>query len=194
MNVMPLDGHYVRLVPLDESHREPLRTAADDPRIWTHTLTCARGPGFDSWFDDAITESNAGRRVPFAIYRVAEKRWIGSTSYLDVVLRHRRIEIGATWYHPEAWGTRVNPECKLLLLTHAFEILKVNRVALLTDALNVRSRAAIAKLGAKFEGILRSHMMTQGDRIRDSVVFSIVEGEWPLIKSQLLARLTKAEA
>src|SRR5262249_45064547 len=134
--VPALDGLVVRLEPLAESHREPLRRAADDDRIWQFTLTRGRGPDFDPWFDDALAEREAGRRVPFAVRRQDDGLWVGSTSYLDVAIRHRRLEIGSTWYHPETWGTAVNPECKLLLLAHAFEVVGVNRVALVTDALN----------------------------------------------------------
>jgi RimJ/RimL family protein N-acetyltransferase len=194
VDVVPLNGRWVRLVPLDESHREPLRQAADDDRIWGHTLTRASGPGFDPWFDDALAERRAGRRVPFAVGRVADGRWVGSTSYLDVAPRHRRAEIGSTWYHPDAWGTAVNPECKLLLLAHAFGVVGVNRVALVTDALNARSQAAIAKLGAVREGVLRSHMVSHGGRVRDSVVFSIVAAEWPAARAGLLARLAQQDA
>lgn len=194
VEVVSLNGRWVRLVPLDECHREPLRHAADDDRIWGHTLTRATGPGFDPWFDDALAERRAGRRVPFAVCRVADARWVGSTSYLDVAPQHRRVEIGSTWYHPDAWGTAVNPECKLLLLAHAFEVAGVNRVALVTDALNARSQAAIAKLGATREGVLRSHMVSQGGRVRDSVVFSIVAAEWPGVRAGLLARLAQQDA
>ncbi|HEX5632975.1 MAG TPA: GNAT family protein, partial [Gemmatimonadales bacterium] len=119
---------------------------------------------------------------------------VGSTSYLDVVPRHRRVEIGSTWYRPDQWGTAVNPECKLMLLGHAFEVLGVNRVALVTDALNHRSQAAIAKLGAVREGVLRAHMVAQEGRVRDTVVFSIVRAEWPAVRDGLLARLAAADA
>ncbi len=193
MKVTDLNGRWVRLVPLDESHREPLRHAADDDRIWSHTLTRATGPAFDAWFDDALAGRDAGRRVPYAVCR-ADGRWVGSTSYHDLVPLHRRVEIGSTWYHPDAWGTAVNPECKLLLLAHAFEVAGVNRVALVTDVLNVRSQAAIAKLGAKREGVLRSHMVAQEGRVRDSVVFSIIADEWPPVRAGLLARLAGAAA
>ena len=125
---------------------------------------------------------------------MADDRWVGSTSYLDVTPRHKRVEIGSTWYQPDAWGTVVNPECKFLLLAHAFEVLAVNRVTLLTDVLNVRSQAAIAKLGAVREGVLRSHMVSQGGRVRDSVIFSIVAAEWPAVRAGLMARLTQLDA
>jgi N-acetyltransferase len=194
LEVPVLIGEYVQLVPLDESHREPLRIAADDDRIWEFTLTRANGPGFDPWFDEALAERAAERRAPFAVRRIAESRWIGSTSYLDIALRHGRIEIGSTWYHPDAWETAVNPECKLLLLAHAFDVLDVNRVALLTDTLNAKSQAAIVKLGAKREGVLRSHMISQGGRIRDSVLFSIVAAEWPAVRAGLQARIGEGNA
>lgn len=189
MDVPTLTGRWVRLEPLIEAHREPLRMAADDPRIWTHMLVDARGPEFDRWFDAALREHSEGRRVPFVVRRLADQSLVGSTSYLDPVPHHRRVEIGSTWYVPAEWGTPVNPECKFLLLEHAFEVLGMNRVSFHTDLRNTRSQAAIAKLGAIREGILRSHMITQGERIRDTVSFSIIRDEWANVKQQLLARL-----
>jgi len=190
MNAPTLTGRFVSLEPLVEAHREALRAAANDPRIWQFTLTRGDGDHFDRWFQDALAERDAGRRVPFAVRRLQDGACLGSTSYLDIVPNHRRIEIGSTWYRHDVWQSNVNPECKLLLLEHAFETLGVNRVALVTDALNERSQAAIAKLGAVREGVLRSHMVSQGGRIRDSVVFSIVAGEWPATRDRLQARLT----
>lgn len=189
LDVPPLTGRHIRLEPLAEAHREPLRATADDERIWRHTVTAARGPGFDEWFAEARAGQATGSRNPFAVRRLADDALVGSTSYLDVMLRHRRVEIGSTWYRPDLWGTAVNPECKLLLLEHAFEVLGVNRVALITDQANERSRAAIAKLGAIQEGILRAHMVVQGGRVRDSIVFSITTGEWPAVRDRLEARL-----
>ncbi|HEX5818420.1 MAG TPA: GNAT family protein, partial [Gemmatimonadales bacterium] len=130
-------------------------------------------------------------RLPFAV-RLADGRLVGSSSYLDITPAHRRLEIGATWYHPDVWATAVNPECKLLLLTHAFEVLQVNRVALVTDALNLRSQAAIARLGAVREGVLRADRITQTGRVRDSVIFSIVAAEWPAVRHGLERRLAEA--
>src|SRR5262249_40023300 len=153
-------------------------------RIWTHMLSVGRGAGFDTWFDEALTQA---QRIPFVVRSLRDGRLVGSTSYLDVIERHRRVEIGSTWYHPDVWATAVNPECKLLLLVHAFEVFGVNRVSFVTDVRNERSRAAIAKLGAVQEGILRAHMVTQGDRVRDSVLFSITAAEWPAVREQLTA-------
>jgi RimJ/RimL family protein N-acetyltransferase len=184
-----LSGRWVRLEPLGEAHREGLRPAADDPRLWEHTLTRGDGPHFDGWFADALARRAAGSAYPFAVRRVDDGRPVGSTSYLDIALSDRRIEIGSTWYVPALWGTRVNPECKLLLLAHAFEVLGVNRVALVRDARNERSQRAIAKLGAVREGVLRAHRITQGGRVRDTVVFSIIAPEWPAVRDRLAARL-----
>jgi len=187
--VPPLVGASVCLEPLEESHRESLRPVAEDERIWTNTLTRAMGPDFDAWFDDALATRDKGCRFPFVVRSNADGQLLGSTSYLDIYLNHRRIEIGSTWYHPSCWGTVVNPDCKYRLLKHAFEVLNVNRVALVTDARNRRSQAAIAKLGAIREGVLRSHMITQNERVRDSVVFSILAAEWPGVREGLMTRI-----
>jgi N-acetyltransferase len=194
LSVPILTRRWVQLEPLLELHRETLRQAADDERIWRHTLTIARGAGFDAWFNEALAQRDALRQVPFAVRRLGDERLIGSTSFLDCNPRHRRIEIGSTWYIPEVWGTQINPECKLLLMTHAFEVLEVNRVAYITDLLNVHSQAAIAKLGAVREGVCRSHAVTHTGRVRDSVLFSIIKGEWPAVKARLEKRLSEGNA
>jgi RimJ/RimL family protein N-acetyltransferase len=184
-----LIGQRIQLEPLEERHRGELRAAADDDRIWENMLVLARGPGFDAWFDASISEREAGGRIPFAVRRKGDGVLVGSTSFLDPSLRHKRIEIGSTWYIPDVWGTAVNPECKLLLMQHAFEVLGVNRVEFCTDARNKRSQAAIAKLGAVMEGVRRSHMVTRNNRIRDTVTFSVIAPEWPGVKAALVARV-----
>jgi N-acetyltransferase len=189
VTVPTLTGRWVALEALAPGHRDGLRVAANDDRIWEHTLVRARGEAFDAWFAEALARRDAGTQIPFAVRRLSDGQLIGSTSYLDIQPRHQRIEIGSTWYHPDVWQTQVNPECKLLLLAYAFDVLGMNRVALVTDLRNTRSQAAIAKLGAVREGVLRAHMISQGGRIRDSVVFSIVAAEWPAAKERLRARL-----
>ena len=179
----------MRLEPLAEGHREGLRLAADDDRTWEHMTALGRGPEFDRVFDDALAQHAAGKRVPFAVRRIASGELVGSTSYLDPVPLHRRVEIGWTWYRPNVWGGPVNPECKLLLLAHAFEALGLNRVSFVTDLRNARSQAAIAKLGATREGVMRSHMVTRGGRVRDSVLFAVTAADWPAVKHGLTARL-----
>jgi RimJ/RimL family protein N-acetyltransferase len=186
-----LAGRWVRLELLADEHRDGLRTAADDDRIWEHMTLLGRGAGFEQWFDSAIGQRAEKKRVPFAVRLVATGELVGSTSYLDPVPEHRRVEIGATWYRPDQWATAVNPECKLLLLAHVFDVLGLNRVSLVTDLRNTRSQAAIAKLGAVREGVLRSHMITRDGRIRDSVLFAITGSDWPQVKERLTARLTK---
>lgn len=189
IQVSVLPGRFVRLEPLEEKHRDGLRIAANDERIWQHTLTVAHGPGFDPWFDDALVKRVAGRQIPFAVRLLSADQLVGSTSYLDIAPEHRRIEIGSTWYRPQVWSTTVNPECKMLLLTHAFEILQMNRVGFVTDSRNERSQAAISKLGATREGVCRAHKITHEGRIRDSVMFSILAAEWPGVKERLRKRV-----
>jgi RimJ/RimL family protein N-acetyltransferase/protein-tyrosine-phosphatase len=184
-----LVGRFVRLEPLAEEHREGLRSAADDERIWEHMTGVARGPEFDRYFDNALAEEAARKRVPFAVRLLATGVLVGGTAYLDPVPMHRRVEIGSTWYRPDVWATAVNPECKLLLLAHAFDTLGLNRVTFVTDVRNLRSQAAIAKLGAVREGVLRAHMITRDGRIRDSVIFGITAAEWPGVRERLVARL-----
>lgn len=184
-----LAGRWVRLEPLAEEHREGLRAAADDDRVWEFLPAGGRGADFDRAFADALALRDAGKRLPYAVRLLASGTLVGATSYIEPVPQHKRVEIGWTWYRPDQWAGPVNPECKLLLLTHAFEALGLNRVQFVTDGLNARSQAAIAKLGAAREGVLRAHMITRGGRLRDTVVFGIVAAEWPRVRAGLLARL-----
>lgn len=186
-----LTGRWVRLEPLEEAHRAGLRAAAGDPRIWVNMLLDGSGPEFNRWFDESLANRTAGKQIPFAVRRLSDQELIGSTSYLDPVPRHRRVEIGSTWYVATEWGTQVNPECKLLLLAHAFEVLRMNRVSFHTDLRNLHSQAAIAKLGATREGVLRAHMITRGERIRDTVSFSITANDWRAVKERLDGRLDR---
>ena len=185
---IPLTGSVVRLEPLGESHREPLRRAAQDERIWEFNLVTGFGPAFDPWFDAARKGQAAGSRIPYVVVRQADGAVIGSTSYLDYTPAHLRVEIGSTWYVPAVWGTVVNPECKLLLFTHAFDALRMNRVSFHVDAFNLRSQRAVLKLGAVKEGILRNHAVVYSGRIRDTVVFSVTAAEWPAVRERLRAR------
>jgi N-acetyltransferase len=184
-----LTGRWVRLEPFAEEHREPLRAAADDDRVWAFMYLDGRGPLFDRPFDDALAARAEGKRLPYAVRLLATGELVGATSYIDPTPQHKRVEIGWTWYRPDQWAGPVNPECKYLLLAHAFDTLGLNRVQLVTDLLNTRSQAAIAKLGATREGVLRAHAITRGGRLRDTVVYSIIASEWPQVKERLLARL-----
>ena len=184
-----LTGRFVRLEPLAEEHRAGLRLAADDDRVWEHMTVLGRGPEFDSVFEDALSQRDLGKRVPFAVRWLATEELVGATGYIDPVPTHKRVEIGWTWYRFAQWATAVNPECKLLLLAHAFETLGFNRVSFVTDLRNSRSQAAIAKLGAVREGVMRAHAITRGGRVRDSVIFAITSADWPAVKARLAARV-----
>jgi RimJ/RimL family protein N-acetyltransferase len=185
-----LTGQFVRLEPLAEMHREPLRAAARDERIWEFNIVSGFGPAFDGWFDAARSESANGSRIPFTVIRLSDGAVLGSTSFLDPSPLHRRVEIGHTWYHPSAWNSVVNPECKRLLFGHAFDVLDLSRVSFNVDATNLRSRAAVRKLGATEEGVLRRHAVTYTGRVRDTVVHSVLADEWPAVREGLERRLS----
>ncbi len=181
-----LKGTFIQLEPLDTSHREALSSVAENDAIWTYSFD-----PFSAWFDKAIDSTQREGHAPFIVRRLSDNKIIGSTRYYHVDPKHRRLTIGYTWYTPDAWGSHVNPECKLLLLTFAFEKWLANRVEFCIDSRNLRSRAAVKKLGATEEGILRHHMILKDGVIRDTVIFSIIKPDWPHIKSTLQARLHK---
>jgi RimJ/RimL family protein N-acetyltransferase len=187
-----LSGPCVILEPLHPQHREPLRAAAaEDQSIWTYFPINFNGAGedFDPWFDYTMERYAKDEHFPFAVRRRADDRIIGTTRFYDMVPDHLRLAIGSTWYTPDAQGTLINPEVRLLSLTYAFIRLGVNRVELITDPLNLNSRAAMKILGAVEEGVIRNHMIYKNGRIRNSVLFSIIRSEWPAIQHRLLTRL-----
>ena len=188
LDKVTLDGRFVRLEPLEERHREAVRPAAQHPEIFTVT-TSALGPLFDPYIDNALRRSASGHEMAFVVWHKELQRPVGMTRYLNIEEAHRKLEIGSTWYEPSVWAGAVNPECKLLLMQHAFEALKFHRVEYKTDARNARSRAAIAKLGATQEGVFRKHMIMADGHVRDSVFFSIVDSDWPAVKAGLEKRL-----
>ncbi len=183
-----LDGKVVRLEPLEERHRERVRPAAQHPEIFTVT-TSAYGPLYDPYIDNALRRSDGVHDLAFAVFHKPTGRYVGMTRYLNIEEAHGKLEIGSTWYEPSVWASPVNPECKLLLMAHAFEGLKFNRVEYKTDVRNARSRAAILKLGASQEGIFRKHMIVADGRVRDSVFFSVTDDDWPAVKAGLEKRL-----
>lgn len=190
-NMEALAGRHVRLEPLGERHADDLLAVGRDESIWTF-LT--RGPFVDRpdvllWIQKAAALRERGEQIPFAIVDAASNRAVGSTRYLDIRPHDRAIEIGYTWLAPAVQRTAINTECKLLLLRHAFETLSAGRVQLKTDARNLKSQAAIARLGAVREGVLRRNMRTRDDVFRDTVYFSILEEEWPAVRMQLEAIL-----
>ena len=184
-----LDGDEIRLEPLAAHHAGGLAEAvARDPDAFS--LSGPIGPGgLDAWVERALDERDAGQRLPFVVVERDSGVVVGSSSYLDIVPALDRLEIGATWYGRPWWATRVNPEAKLLLLGHAFDALGARRVALRTDAANERSRGAIERLGAQFEGVLRHWELRPTGEPRDTAFYSILVDEWPSVRAGLEARL-----
>jgi RimJ/RimL family protein N-acetyltransferase len=188
-----LEGQAVRLEPLDPRHAEDLFAAGQDKEIWRYL---ARPPfeevsDAESWIVEALRSAINGSQIPFAIVDRASGKAIGSTRYLEIEREHSSLEIGWTWIAKPFQRTRVNTECKYLLLRHAFENLHAIRVQLKTDARNLQSQRAIQRLGAMREGTLRKHRRLWDGYVRDSVYFSILDGEWLGIKQRLEAGLVR---
>jgi len=182
-----LANQWVRLEPLREVHRVGLRTALGDGSVLRYSPSKElHAGGFDLWFDWQLTQAREGRWLPYAVLHSG--RVVGESCYLNPRAYDSGVEIGGTWYEPDARGGIVNPSCKLLLLGHAFDA-GAERVELKTDAENAQSRAAILKLGAQFEGIHRRHMRRPWGGWRDTAWFSVLRDEWPAVKAGLEARV-----
>lgn len=191
MRIAPvvLEDAFVRLEPFTPGLREPVRRALDcDPEAWAGMVASAQGAHFDGWWAGAEAAMTAGTRIAYAVRRRSDGAVVGTTSLYEINPAHRRCEIGSTFYRPEARGGAVNPACKRLLLAHAFDAGAV-RVEIITDAANARSRAAILKLGAKAEGVLRKHKTTWTGRARDTAMFAVVDEDWPAVRIGLDERL-----
>ena len=185
-----LELNGIRLEPLAPHHAEGLRAAATDGELWTLRVTSVPEPhDVDGYIFKAY--EMRGSRQAFAVVDAATGTVIGTTSYHDIVPAIGRLEIGYTWYAKSRQRTHVNTTCKLLLLTHAFETLGAALVGLRTDNFNHASQAAIERLGAKKDGVLRHHAVRRDGTVRDTVMYSIAAGEWPEIKAQLLYRLAR---
>lgn len=184
-----LEGRHVRLEPLVPALEAEMRAFVDAsadafalmPSDWS-------GAGFDAFWTDRMADIAAGRYVSYAIRRLSDGAVVGTSSFLHLRLDQRGVELGSTVLHPGARGGPVNPEAKLLMLAQAFEAGAL-RVELVTDLRNLRSQAAIAKLGARREGVLRQHRITWTGHLRDTVMFSILDSEWPAVRAGLEARL-----
>jgi N-acetyltransferase len=187
VQAVALTGRVVRLEPLELGHLDDLAGVCGEPEIWKYfagppALTREELRG---WIGAKQEQQSKGTSLSFAVVSLIDGRAVGSTSYLDLCPADQRLEIGSTWLGRPARRTAVNTECKYLLLRHAFEILGANRVQLKTDARNLRSQAAIERIGARREGVLRSHMVMHDGFLRDTVMYSIVAPEWPEVKSRL---------
>ncbi len=187
-----LTGRMVRLEPLQRSHAAALFTASQYPEVWRWMPVpmFASVTEVEAWIDEAHRLQAGGSDVPFVTVRIADGAVVGSTRFLDIRRPHRGLEIGWTWITPAAQRTPVNTEAKYLMLCQAFEGWGAMRVQLKTDSNNAKSRAAILRIGASFEGIIRKQMLRAHDNYeRDSAMFSIIRSEWPDVKARLDAKL-----
>jgi N-acetyltransferase len=185
-----LEGNIVKLAPLEREHFADLIAIGRQAEIWTHLPfdgTDARK--LEQELQSALLKRINGEQYPFTIIRRSSGKITGSTRLFEIFPEHRKLEIGWTWNDPESWGTGTNTEAKLLLLTYCFETLGAQRVQLKTRDTNVRSRAAILKIGAKFEGVLRKDRLGKDGHPRDSYMFSIIDDEWPEVKEMLTNKL-----
>ncbi|MEV7726445.1 GNAT family protein [Streptomyces sp. NPDC087917] len=190
-----LGGRRVRLEPLDHRHHDGLCEAVRDGKLWELAVTMVPHPDDVREFIAAGIEAReAGTARPYATVDLATGRIVGSTRLMMINTEHRRLEIGWTFIGRSRQRTGINVEAKLLMLTHAFEDLGVNRVELLTDLRNSASRAAIARLGATEEGVMRAHMVMPDGHVRDTVLYALTRPEWPAAKSALIARLVAGPA
>ncbi len=189
----PLEGSIVVLEPLRRDHAEELWEAAQAPEIWAWLAHLGESRElFGRWLALSFEAADEGREGTFVTREIASGRVVGSSRFLNVRPADRVVEIGWTWLHPSAWGSGANVETKLLMMGHAFETLECVRVEFKTDARNERSRAALTALPARFEGILRNHMIVPDVGLRDSAYFSVIDSEWPEVRSNLERRLAEA--
>lgn len=180
-----LESHGVRLEPLSQDHAQGLYNRGRAAPDWAYMPRSCFIDLADTrqWIDEAL---GAPAQMAFAIVELGKGKAVGSTRFLNIRPQHRSLEIGWTWLGQEWQHTAVNTEVKLLLLTHAFERLGCVRVEFKTDARNARSQRSLERLGATREGVLRNHMIVQGDFVRDSVYFSVIDRDWPEVKERLL--------
>jgi RimJ/RimL family protein N-acetyltransferase len=187
-----LEGSIVRLEPLSLDHVRALADVALDPAIWRWTIARPTTEAeLRTWALNAIAGRETGAELPFATIDRASGRPIGSSRYMNIVLEHRRLEIGWTWVGTEFQRTGANREAKLLMLSHAFDTLGCRRVEFKTDALNEKSRTALLGIGATFEGIFRNHMVMPDGRMRDSAYYSVIDTEWPEVRAGLEAGIRR---
>ena len=192
VETVTLQGQYVRLEPLKMEHFDALWSVGQDPDLWELApYQINSGEKMRTYLRAALDGQELGVALPFVTIEQASEQVVGSTRFGNIDAPNHRVEIGWTWIGQPWQRTPINTEAKFLMLQHAFEVWHCVRVEFKTDALNTRSRAAIARLGAKEEGIFRHHMITESGRLRDSVYFSIIDDEWPDVKARLQTLLAK---
>ncbi len=187
-----LENAWLRLEPLSSRHIDELIGASRNPEIWAHmTFNGMDTAHFRNELKSALLRKSVGDEYAFTIFDKREGRIIGSTRLYNMFPAHRKLEIGWTWYDPACWGKGHNTVCKLLLLTYCFETLKTVRVQFQVNSKNERSRNAVLKIGAKFEGILRNDRIRDNGIIRDTAMYSIIDAEWAEVK-KMLSKKTEA--
>ena len=187
-----LEGASVRLEPLQHSHCRALQDAVQDGQLWQVWCTVVPKPeGMAQEIERRLKLQAAGSMLPYVVVRVADNTVVGMTTYMNIDRSVPRVEVGSTWYAASAQRTGVNTAAKTLLLTHAFESMGCHCVEFRTHFLNQKSRKAIERLGAKLDGILRSHTRMPDGSLRDTCVYSIVAAEWPAVKMHLLHGLKR---
>jgi N-acetyltransferase len=181
-----LEGRIVRLEPLGLEHVPRLAEVALDPAIWRWTIARPTTEAdLRGWAETALRAREAGTELPFVTLEASTGRPIGSSRYMNIVLEHRRLEIGWTWVAPPWQRTGANREAKLLMLIHAFEVLGCRRVEFKTDSNNEPSRTALLGIGATFEGTFRKHMVMPGEGVRHSAWYSVIDEDWPAVRAGL---------
>lgn len=187
-----LRGKYVTLEPLMQQHMQEIQAAAADGELWKLFFTSVPAPeNTQNWLNIALDMQQQQKAIPFVVRENASGQIVGATRYCNMDINNKRLEIGYTWYAQRVQRSPVNTECKLLLLGHAFEEFACIAVELRTDWFNRRSQAAIERLGAKRDGVLRNHMVLPDGRVRDTVVYSILNSEWAGVKKNLQYMQTK---
>ena len=187
-----LEGYGLRVLPLALEHEQGLQAAAADGALWTLRVTSVPEPeNTRKYIEDALAMRDAGHRFAFVVQDAASGKVLGCSSYHDILPAVKRVEIGYTWYAQSVQRTHVNTACKLLLMTHAFETLACHVVGWRTDNFNFASQAAIERLGARKDGVIRGHALRRDGTIRDTVMYSLRAGEWPEVRAQLLYALSK---
>jgi N-acetyltransferase len=189
-----LTGRCASLVPLSQAHLADLADSVRDGELWNLWYTSVPAPaGLAAEIDRRLQLQQQGSMVPFAVIEAGSGQAVGMTTYMHIDAANRRVEIGSTWYRKRVQRTGVNTECKLMLLTYAFESLGCIAVEFRTHFFNRQSRAGIERLGAKLDGVLRQHMLGRDGTLRDTCVYSIIDAEWATVKAHLRAKLAARE-
>jgi RimJ/RimL family protein N-acetyltransferase len=197
IDLSKLKGKYIYLESLQPNNKETLRDLAKDERIWEGNRGFILNETFDDQFDNyfatALDNNAMGGQQAFVMHKVSDDSIIGMTRFLNIDKKEKRLEIGYTWYIPAVWGKVYNKECKLLLLQYTFEELNFNRAQFNVAGQNIRSQKAVEKIGGVKEGVLRKYGYRNDGSLKDNVIFSIINDEWPVKKEKLLQLITENE-